>query len=176
VDLAVVSVQAAFLAQAGVFAIWDLADVRLAVFSFVLSEVCQCWRQVVWKSARQKTVTLSSTEAEYYALSNVAREAAWLYALLTELDYTGPDLRPLQVNGDNQGSLYLAENPQYHQKTKHIDVQYHYVRQEVRSNHINLHYEPTDQMPADGLTKPLAKEKHMRFLGLLVWNPSLNLS
>ena len=104
---------------------------------------------------------------EHTALSNVAREAAWLYALLTELGYTGPDLRPLQVNGDNQGSLYLAENPQYHQRTKHIDVQYHYVRQEVRSNHINLHYVPTDQMPADGLTKPLAKEKHMKFLGLL---------
>jgi hypothetical protein len=122
---------------------------------------------VIWKSARQKAVTLSSTEAEYYALSNVAREAAWLYALLTELGYAGPDLRPLQVNGDNQGSLYLAENPQYHQKTKHIDVQYHYVRQEVRSNHISLHYVPTDQMPADGLTKPLTKENHLRFLGLL---------
>ena len=116
---------------------------------------------VIWKSARQKAVKLSSTEAEYYALSHVAKEAAWLYALLTELGYAGPDLRPHQVNGDNQGSLYLAENPQYHQKTKHIDVQYHYVRQEVRSNHINLGDMPPDQMPADGLTKPLTKEKHL---------------
>jgi hypothetical protein len=71
------------------------------------------------------------------------------------------------VNGDNQGSLYLVENPQYHQKTKHIDVQYYYVRQEVQSNHIDLYYMPTDQMPADGLTKPLTKEKHLKFLGLL---------
>ena len=66
---------------------------------------------VIWKSTRQKAVTLPSTKAEYYTLNNVAQEAAWLYTLLTELGYTSSDLRPLQVNEDNQGSLYLAENP-----------------------------------------------------------------
>jgi len=122
---------------------------------------------VIWRAVRQKAVTLSSTEAEYYALSSIAREVAWLRHLLGELEYAGHDICPVIVNGDNQGSLYLAENPQYHQKTKHIEVQYHYIRQEVKARNIALNYVPTDQMAADGLTKPLNREKHMRFINLL---------
>jgi hypothetical protein len=102
-----------------------------------------------------------------YALSGIAREVAWLRHLLGELEYAGPYICPVIVNGDNQGSLYLAENPQYHQKTKHIEVQYHYIRQEVKARNIALNYVPTDQMAADGLTKPLNREKHMRFVNLL---------
>ena len=121
----------------------------------------------IWRSNRQKAVTLSSREAEYYALSSVAREAAWMRHFLTEIEYFGPDVEPILVNGDNQGSLALAENPQYHQKTKHIDIQYHYIRQELKAGHVILHYLPTDLMPADGLTKPLTKEKHSNFLRVL---------
>ena len=97
----------------------------------------------------------------------MSREAAWLRHFLAEIEYLGPDIVPIVVNGDNQGSLSLAENPQYHQKTKHIDIQYHYVRQEVKAGHVILNYLPTELMPADGLTKPLTKEKHMNFLSLL---------
>ena len=65
----------------------------------------------IWKSNRQKAVTLSSTEAEYYALSSVAKEAAWIRHFLLEIGYNRPDIEPILVNGDNQGSLALAENP-----------------------------------------------------------------
>ena len=128
---------------------------------------------VVWRAQRQKSVTLSSTEAEYYALSGIARELSWIRQFLTEVGYSGPDLRPAVIHGDNQGSLYLAENPQYHQKTKHIDVQYHYIRQEIKAGNIVLDYVPTENMAADGVTKPLPLTGHQRFVKLLnmeVWD------
>ena len=71
---------------------------------------------------------MSSTEAKYYVLSSVAKEAAWIQHFLLEISYFRPDIKPILVNGDNQGSLALAENPQYHQKTKYINIQYHYIR------------------------------------------------
>lgn len=122
---------------------------------------------VVWKAQRQKAVTLSSTEAEYYALTAVAKELAWMQHFLSEVGYNGPDLHPMTIHGDNQGSLSLAENPQYHQKTKHIEVQYHYIRQEVKAGNVVLNYLPTERMPADGLTKPLNLIRYSEFLKLL---------
>ena len=74
---------------------------------------------------------------------------------------------PMTIHGDNQGSLSLAENPQYHQKTKHIEVQYHYIRQEVKAGNVVLNYLPTERMPADGLTKPLNSIRYSEFLKLL---------
>ena len=59
-------------------------------------------------------VTLSSTEAEYYALTETTKEALWLKAFLKELRYTGPGLEPVLIRGDNTGSLALAENPELH--------------------------------------------------------------
>ena len=69
---------------------------------------------VSWKSGRQSAVTLSSTEAEYYALTNAAKEAAFLRRFLTGLKYTGQDIKPTILHGDNQGSLALSENPEHH--------------------------------------------------------------
>ena len=127
---------------------------------------------ISWKSARQKCVTLSSTESEYYGLSSAAREAAWLRLLLTELEYQGGDINPTTIKGDNQGSLALAENPEFHQRTKHVDIQYHYIRQEVENGCIALEFVPTRLMAADGYTKPLTGLKHeefIRMLGLAEW-------
>ena len=67
---------------------------------------------VSWKSSRQHAVTLSSTEAEYYALTEAAKEAIWLQALLKELRYNSDDLRPVLILGDNTDALALAENPE----------------------------------------------------------------
>jgi len=68
---------------------------------------------ITWKSGRQKTVALSSTEAEYYGLSNATREALWLRSLLKSLGYD-EGLDPVVIEGDNQGSLALTENPEFH--------------------------------------------------------------
>lgn len=81
-----------------------------------------------WRTARQHAVTLSSTEAEYYALTEAAKEAKWHQILLDELKYAGTDVHPTILYGDNTGSLALAENPEHHRRAKHIDVRQHYIR------------------------------------------------
>jgi len=119
---------------------------------------------VSWKTARQKAVTLSSTEAEYYALSEAAKEAKWHQLLLNELKCNESDVRPTLIHGDNTGALSLAENPEHHNRAKHIDIRQHYIRQEVENGSITLAYIPTDKMVADGLTKPLPGSKHQEFI------------
>jgi hypothetical protein len=112
---------------------------------------------ISWKSQRQKTVALSSTEAEYVSASTATREVLWLHKLLNELH------QPQQtttLHCDNQGSIALANNPTFHQRTKHIDTQYHFIRDEVERQVIKLYYIPTDQMIADVLTKPLRHVQH----------------
>ena len=122
---------------------------------------------VSWKTARQHAVTLSSTEAEYYALTEAAKEAKWHQILLKELQYNGYDARPVTLYGDNTGSLSLAENPEHHGRAKHIDVRMHYIRQEVENGSVELAYVPTDEMAADGFTKPLPGAKHQAFIDQL---------
>jgi hypothetical protein len=107
-------------------------------------------------------------EAEYIALCAGAKQAVWLRGLFIEL---GQDEflskapgKPVLLYGDNQGALALVENPENHTRTKHIDVQYHYVRYLVGNKSITTAYCPTDQMAADVLTKPLAKVKLLRCL------------
>jgi hypothetical protein len=122
---------------------------------------------VSWQSKRQSVVAQSSTEAEYIAMSELAKEGAWIRYLLEGLSYKGPDLDPITLYGDNQGSLALAENPTFHRGSKHIAVRYHLIRQEVEEGRLQLAYIPTDHMPADGLTKALKTPVHMRFVRLL---------
>ena len=76
---------------------------------------------VSWKSKKQRTVALSSTEAEYRALSEATQEAVWLKAFLCELGEMSSDTA-VKIYEDNQGSIALAKNPQYHNRTKHIDI------------------------------------------------------
>jgi len=131
---------------------------------------------ITWKSSRQHTIALSSTESEYYGLTNTAKEAIWLQTLLTELQYHGKEHVPTHIYGDNQSSLALAENPEYHQRTKHIDIKYHFIRQQVEKGTIHLSYVPTAQMVADGMTKPLLAVKHALFiqqLGLEDWTKTV---
>ena len=123
---------------------------------------------VLWKTAQQHAVTLSSTEVEYYALTEAAKEAKWHQTFLKELRYSGADAKPTMLYGDNTGSLSLAENPEHHSRAKHIDVRQHYIRQEVQEGSIELAYMPTDQMAVDGLTKPLSRIKHEAFIKQLV--------
>ena len=128
---------------------------------------------ITQKTGRQKTVALSSTEAEYYGLSNATREALWLRSLLQSLGYDeGRD--PVVIEGDNQGSLALTENPEFHQRTKHIDIKHHFLRQEVGEKRVAFSYVETTKLAADGLTKSLNGMKHAAFvqqLRLEDWSP-----
>ena len=81
---------------------------------------------ISWTSKHQLTVALSTTEAEYMSVTQVAKEAIWLMMLLRELDIrTSEELLIIKV--DNQGSMHLAKNPEYHARTKHIDIQHHFI-------------------------------------------------
>jgi len=107
---------------------------------------------ITWKSKLQPTVALSSTEAEYMALTPAAQEAISLRELFAEL--TGID-ESVQMFGDNKSSIALSENPTSHQASKHIAIKHHFVREKVRDKDILLAYIPTASMVADALTKAL---------------------
>jgi len=115
---------------------------------------------VSWSSKEQATVALSSTEAEYMALTPATKEAIWLYFLLSEiLDRQYQKLPSITILADNQGCIALAHNPEYHACTKHIDIQYHFIREKVEGGEVSLEYTPTGVMVADCLTKALPTEK-----------------
>ena len=103
------------------------------------------------------SVTLSTAEAEYVALSTATQEAAWLRRMLAELQVKPGD--PTVIKEDNTGAIAIAKNPVSHSRTKHIDIRYHYVREAVQDNLINLRYCPTEEMTADVLTKSLPRER-----------------
>lgn len=120
---------------------------------------------ISWESKKQATVALSSTEAEYMAMSNASKEAIYLKRLLDEIGIRYCD--SILLNIDNQGAIKLAMNPVYHNRTKHIDIKYHHIREVVRNKEVTLNYCPTTEMIADILTKNLPKSKHLNFVNLM---------
>jgi len=113
---------------------------------------------ITWSSKRQTTVALSTTEAEYMALSHAAREAIWLRQLLKELGFE--QTKPTEIYSDNQGCIALVANPIHHARTKHIDVRHHFVRQLHSDGAIQTLFCRSEENAADFLTKPLGKHKH----------------
>jgi hypothetical protein len=125
-----------------------------------------------WQSRAQKTVALSSTEAEYMALSDTSRQAMWIKTLLTELGLT---LKAIPIYGDNQGSIFIGSNPVQERRTKHIDIRYHYVRQCIEDKQVELMFIEGSNNPADMFTKNLGINKFSQFraqLGLEFYSPS----
>ena len=125
---------------------------------------------ITWNSKKQATVALSSTEAEYMALTQAVKESIWLQALLLDLGARShlDELRNIYV--DNQGAIALAKNAEYHARTKHIDIQYHFIRQHIESGKVILTYSGTSEMTADIFTKALpqpAFTRHNLGLGLI---------
>ena len=114
---------------------------------------------ISWKSRRQPTVALSSTEAEYMGLSAATQEALYLKQLLNNIDPQFKIKIPIVVYEDNQGAIALIENPVHHQRTKHIDIRYHLIREQVINDCIDVEYLQTDLMVADCLTKPVGRIK-----------------
>jgi hypothetical protein len=117
-------------------------------------------------SKRMKLTTLSSTESEYVALCEAARELVWLRSLLTELGWEQTE--PSVIWQDNQSTLQMVDGHRNHQASKHINVKYHYTGEQVQLGNIELVYCPTEEMVADILTKPLGRESHVFFTGELL--------
>jgi hypothetical protein len=113
---------------------------------------------VSWASARQPCVALSSTEAEYIALTEAAKEAIWLRTFFAEIGR--PLSAPLDILGDNQGAIALGKNPEFHKRTKHIRRRYHFIREAVDAGDVHIAFVPTRQMVADVLTKAMSRDLH----------------
>ena len=112
---------------------------------------------ISWRSKRQNIVALSSTEAEYIALTLASQEAIWLRRLLSSIGFKQSTATALHE--DNQRALELSRNPIHHARTKHIDIRYHFIREAVESKEVELMYCPTNLMIADIFTKGLAKQR-----------------
>ena len=113
---------------------------------------------VSWKSRKQSTVALSTAEAEYVALSAAIQECMWIQRLLSELG--NPPDGPTTILEDNQSSIAMARNPQFHGRAKHINIKHHFVREQGSNGSTKLQYCPTEDMLADVLTKGLAQQQY----------------
>ena len=120
---------------------------------------------VSWKSKRQQTVALSTAEAEYMALSDASREVTWLRRIL--LNFNCEQVSPTVVFDDNQGCIALAKNPVEHERTKHIDIRYHFIREMVESKVIDVQYIRSEDMLADLLTKGVNRDRHVKLCKLM---------
>ena len=107
---------------------------------------------------KQPTIALFTTYAEYMVTRHCTKEAVWLKQLLAEVGYMQERL--ISITSDNQGYIALAKNPTQHSRTKHINVQHHFVRKKLENQVICLKYCSMEYMIVDMLTKVLAKDKH----------------
>jgi hypothetical protein len=143
-------------------------DTRRSItgYHYMLADGIFCWL-----SRAQKTVALSSTKAEYMAMSDCSRQGVWIKSLLSEL---GIDLKSIPICGDNQGSIFIASNPVQERRTKHIDIRYHFIRERVEEGIVEVFFVDGNDNPADMFTKNLGHAKFLKFrsqLGLEFYSP-----
>ncbi|KJZ70368.1 hypothetical protein HIM_10259 [Hirsutella minnesotensis 3608] len=121
---------------------------------------------IAWRASKQATVATSSTEAEFLAISEAAKEAIFTSRLLRSLDLQIP--QPLKLECDNQQTIrFLEGGSKISTRLRHVDVHQHWLRQEVEAGRIGLRWVPTAQMRADGLTKALPLQKLRIFLRII---------
>lgn len=119
---------------------------------------------VSWASRVQRTVALSTTEAELMAGTEAAREAIWIKSLTDSLFLLNPSSSAsltCELRGDNQGALALAVNSVFHHRTKHINIRHRFLCDVVNDGIVTVKYVPTADMLADGLTKALPRDTHL---------------
>ncbi len=133
-------------------------------YAFIL-----CGATISWSAKKQPTIALSSTEAEYMAMTHAGKEAVFLEHLFGKVGI--PFSIPMTLLIDNQSAIALAENPIFHARTKHIDARHHWVHEKVEDGIIELEYIPMADQTADIFTKPLDSVKFEKFrntLGLVL--------
>ena len=113
-----------------------------------------------WKSSKQDTVADSTTEVEYIATSDAAKEAVWIKKFITELGVVPSITNPVDLYCDNNGAIAQAKEPRSHQRSKHILRQFHLIREIIDRGDVKICRVPTDDNIADPLTKALAQRKH----------------
>jgi len=112
---------------------------------------------ITWQSQKQKVVALSSCEAEYMAATTAACQGIWLARLIAEL--RGQEAGATKLFVDNQSAIALSRNPVFHDRSKHIDVRYHFIRECVEDGRVMIDSISTDEQLADIQTKALTRER-----------------
>ena len=122
--------------------------------------LCGC--SISWTSRLQRCVSLSTTEAEFIAACESTKEAVWLCSLLSEI--LGVNNGSIPLLCDNEGAIRLVKNPEFHQRTKHINIKYHFLREKYQDKEIEIVYTSTENQLADLFTKPLPTPRfnHLR--------------
>lgn len=119
---------------------------------------------ISWFSQKQRSISLSTTESEYVAACEGVKELIWMMRLYNNLVKT-------KVNAilfmDNQSAIKLIRNPEFHKRTKHIDVKFHFIREKFSEKLFDLEYVPSSDQLADIFTKALSKEKFSSFKKLI---------
>ena len=110
---------------------------------------------VAWLSKKKGSISLSTTEAEYIAAATYCTQVLWMIQTLADLEvkYTSP----IPIYCDNTSAISVSKNLVFHSKTKHIPIKYHFLREQVTNQTIQVHYIPTIEQISDIFTKPLAK-------------------
>lgn len=113
---------------------------------------------ISWKTKKQSTISRSSAETEYRAMANTTCEVVWITGLLKDM---GVNLNePATLYCDNKSALHIAANPLYHERTKHIEIDCHLVREKLRDKIIRTTHIGTHEQPADIFTKAMGKNQH----------------
>ena len=122
---------------------------------------------VIWGSKKQKIVTLSTTEAEFVAACEATKEIIWARRLMSELTKINAQVPKLKI--DNQSAIRLIKNPDVHQRSKHIDIKFYFIREKYQNNEMKLEYVSSDDQEADIFTKfkSLGKQKFQRLRNLM---------
>ena len=116
---------------------------------------------ISWSSRKQGSIAQRTTEAQYIAASAASREEVYLRNLLSDL--FNSELEPTVIHCDNQSCIKLIENPVFHDRSKHIEMRYHYVWDMVQKNVLSNQYVPTTEQTIDIFTKPLPLIKFAYF-------------
>ena len=125
---------------------------------------------IAWKARAQRGVTLSSTEAEYVAISEVCREILFVAQILEFLNVKVK--RPIVVRVDNVGAIYMANNQTTSQRTKHVDVRYHFVREYIEDGMVQIVFVKSKDNDADIFTKNLDGETYWRHANKFLSDPN----
>lgn len=121
---------------------------------------------VSWYTHKQPTVALSSAESELMGSTDIVKEIKWIKQILEEMNYIVKT--PIIINIDNQSAMKIAENDVDHARTKHIDIKYHFIKNEIDDKIIQLKWVPTEKQVADIFTKGLGFVTYNKFKNMLV--------